>query len=301
VLSYQHAYHAGNAADCHKHLALVLLLRRLQQKVAPICYSDSHAGRGVYDLEGAEARKTNDAAGGILRLAAGSGTPDSSAAAASAAVAAPAASAAHPPPAVRDFIDLVHSHNKQGKLRYYPGSAVLAQALLREQDRAILLELHPQEHDALEIAIGRDRRVSIHARDCFEGLPALLPPPIRRGLVLIDPSYEVKDDYEGSVRLLGRALQRFGTGVYLLWYPLLPDARESRLLRELEILNPPKTLISEFRFSNAAAVGLQGSGLAIVNTPWQFDQALAAAMEHVAGALVAGGEGGHELSWLTPE
>jgi 23S rRNA (adenine2030-N6)-methyltransferase len=278
VLSYQHAYHAGNAADCHKHLALVLLLRRLQQKETPLCFVDSHAGRGLYDLASAEARKTNDAAGGIRRLAE---APD-------------------PPAPVRDYLDLVRAHNGPDELRYYPGSAVLAQQLLRDDDRAILLELHPQEFHALRVAIGRDPRVYVHERDCQEGLSALLPPkaPIRRGLVLIDPSYEVKEEYETSVTLLGRALERFGTGVFLLWYPLLAEERHLRLKRLLEELGPPKTLISEYRFSDKL-VGLQGSGLAIVNAPWQIDEALGRAMGYVAAALDAGGKSRHELRWLT--
>ncbi len=278
MLSYQHAYHAGNAADCHKHLALVLLLKRLQQKATPLCYVDSHAGRGLYDLESAEAKKTGDAAGGILRLAE---APD-------------------PPAVVRDYLELVRAHNGPDELRYYPGSAVLAQQLLRDDDRAILLELHPQELDALKVTIGRDPRVSVHERDCLEGLPALLPPraPIRRGLVLIDPSYEVKDEYETVVSLLGRALERFATGVFLLWYPLLAEERHLRLLRLLGELRPPKTLISEYRFSDRL-VGLQGSGLAVVNAPWQVDEALGRAMQYVAASLDASRKGRHEQRWLT--
>lgn len=278
MLSYQHAYHAGNAADCHKHLALVLLLKRLQQKATPICYVDSHAGRGVYDLASAEAKKTNDAAGGILRLAAADDPPDT----------------------VRDYLDLVRSNNAVGELRYYPGSAALAQQLLRDDDRAILLELHPQELRALKTSIGRDRRISVHERDCQEGLSALLPPPapIRRGLVLIDPSYEVRDEYETTVSLVDRVLERFATGVTLLWYPLLAEERHLRLLRLLEDLAPPKTLISEYRFGDKA-IGLQGSGLAIVNAPWQVDEALGRAMQYVVAALEDGRKGRHEQRWLT--
>jgi 23S rRNA (adenine2030-N6)-methyltransferase len=278
VLSYQHAYHAGSAADCHKHLALVMLLGKLQEKATPLCYFDSHAGRGLYDLESAEAKKTNDAAGGILRLAV----------------------ADDPPEPVRAYLDLVRAHNGPAELRYYPGSAVLAQQLLRDDDRAILFELHPQELQALKLAIGRDHRVGVHERDSQEGLPALLPPraPIRRGLVLIDPSYEVKDEYESSVRLLGLALERFGTGVYLLWYPLLAEERHLRLLRLLEELAPPKTLISEYRFGEKL-VGLQGSGLAVVNAPWQFEETFGRAMGYVAAALDAGSNGRHQQRWLT--
>jgi 23S rRNA (adenine2030-N6)-methyltransferase len=268
MLSYQHAYHAGNAADVHKHLALVMLLRRLQRKSTPIAVVDSHAGRGVYDLASAEARKTAEAANGILRVAT---LPDR-------------------PAALDDYLALVGRFNPGGGIRHYPGSAALAQALLREQDRAIFLELHPQEVRSLKIAVGRDRRVAIHERDAYEGLPALLPPPVRRGLVVVDPSYEVRTEFDDIGRLLGTALDRWANGIYLVWYPLLPDERHRSLLRRLAALAPPRTLIDEYRFSKAA-VGLNGSGLAIVNAPWQFDSEFATAMRPLGGS--------REQHWLS--
>ena len=279
MLSYQHAYHAGNAADVHKHLALVMLLGRLRQKEAPFCFVDSHAGRGIYDLKSAEAEKTGEAAQGIQKLL----------------------GAQKAPAPVREYLDLVaatfdpraRAEPSGGArrqdlsatgLRWYPGSAALARALLREQDRAILLELHPQEQVALRTTLGRDRRIAIHDRDCFEGLPALLPPPIRRGLALIDPSYEEKDEYLRIAALLSQALPRWPNGIFLLWYPLLADERHRALERALAELALPKTVVSEFRFSTTA-VGLQGSALVIVNAPWQFADEFAAAMDPVCSAL----------------
>jgi 23S rRNA (adenine2030-N6)-methyltransferase len=258
MLSYQHAYHAGNAADVHKHLALVMLLGRLRQKEKPFCVIDTHAGRGIYDLASPQAQKTREADSGVLCLS------DTDAA----------------PEPVRDYLALVAACNRDGQRRFYPGSAAIAQAMLRADDRAILLELHPQESAALKRNVASDPRISVHARDCYEGLPALLPPVIRRGLVLIDPSYEDKNEYEDIVGLLGRALDRWATGIYVLWYPLLPEARDRVLRRRLERLALPRTLISEYRFS-VSATGLQGSGLVVVNAPWQFDAELAAAMQFV--------------------
>lgn len=277
MLSYQHAFHAGNAADVHKHIALVSLLRRLQRKEAPFCYVDSHAGRGVYDLEGEEARKTGEAGSGIQRLVAQLDC----------------AGFGEPPVPVRDYVDLVMQINQADSLRFYPGSAAFARALLREQDRAILLELHPQELRQLRRSMRGDRRVAIHARDCYEGLPGLLPPPIRRGLVLIDPSYEVREEYENVIRLLGKSIARWPQGVFAVWYPLLPDRRQQSFLRRLDKLGTPDTLISEFRFRESP-VGLIGSGLAIVNAPWQFDDNLASAMRFVARALGAERAGCYE-------
>ena len=166
--------------------------------------------------------------------------------------------------------------------------------MLRDDDRAILLELHPQEAALLRQFIRSDSRLSLHVRDCYEALPTLLPPPIRRGLVLIDPSYEIKGEYERIVQLLGRLLRRWSHGVYMLWYPILPEARHRLLLRQVETLAAPETLVSEYAFS-ASASGLQGSGLVIVNAPWQCDQELTAAMQHVIGVL---GFGTHSIRHL---
>lgn len=291
MLSYQHAYHAGSRADVHKHIALVLLLRRLQRKDASLCYVDSQAGRGVYDLESEAARKTREAEAGILRLAgydrvAGAPRHRDSA-------------AGDVPAGVRDYLDLVAAFNAPGSLRYYPGSLALARALLREHDRAALLELHPRELAALRKSVRGDGRVGVHARDCYEGLPALLPPAVRRGLVLLDPSYEVKSEFGDIANLLARALGRWAGGVYLLWYPLLPEARHELLLGRLAEMAPTRTLISEYRFS-AAPVGLLGSGLVIVNTPWQLDRSLADAMRYVAAVLDPDGAGRHEQRRLDP-
>lgn len=277
MLSYQHGYHAGNFADVHKHIALVLLLRCLQQKPAPLCYVDCHAGRGKYDLRGEQARKTREADAGILRLFSASGAPD----------------------AARDYLDLVGSFNRDAALRCYPGSAALAQALLREQDRAILLELHPQEHRALKQTIGKDRRIGVHARDCYEGLPALVPPAIRRGLVLLDPSYEIKSEFEDVVTLLDKALHRWSTAVYLLWYPLLAGARERGLLNALRKRAPPSMLNSEWRIE-AKSEGLRGSGLIVINTPWQFESPFGDALAFVQSVLQPPGPGDHRLRWLDP-
>jgi len=262
MLSYQHAYHAGNLADVHKHLALVMLLRRLMQKEKPFSFLDSHAGRGLYDLESEQARKTREAETGVLRLSLTNDAPD----------------------AVRVYLSIISGRNQQATIRFYPGSAAIAHAMLRNDDRAILLERHPQEAAALRQFISSDGRFSLHVRDCYEALPALLPPPIRRGLVLIDPSYELKGEYENIVRLLGQALRRWANGIYLLWYPLLPEARDRLLLRQIERLAAPKTLVSEYSFSPSRS-GLQGSGLVLVNSPWQFKEELATAMQHVIDVL----------------
>jgi len=270
MLSYQHIYHAGNLADLHKHLALVMLLRHLKQKQKPFTFIDTHAGRGLYDLDSEEAQKTGEAETGVRSVSLTDGAPD----------------------AVREYQALVAAANPDERIRFYPGSPAIARAMLRDQDRAILVERHPQEAAALRRFISSDARFGLHVRDCYEALPALVPPSIRRGVAIIDPSYEMKNEYEDIVRLLDRALRRWANGIYLLWYPRLQAARHHRLLRQVEKLAAPKTLVSEYSFS-ASADGLQGSGLVIVNAPWQFDQEIAAAMQYIIDTL---GFGSHSVT-----
>ena len=262
MLSYQHSYHAGNRADVHKHIALLLLLQQLQYKDAPLCYVDTHAGRGLYDLSGTEASKTGEADTGIRCLLGSDATPA----------------------AVTDYLQRISECNNGGALRFYPGSALLAQSVLRPQDRAILLELHPQEYSTLKRAIGKDRRIAMHLRDCYEGLPALLPPPIKRGIVLIDPSYELKTEYRTIVDLINKAVARWSNAVFLLWYPLLPEQRHNAMLQRLSSLRLNNCLRNEHQWRQPDK-GMHGSGLFIVNTPWQFAEHFESAMQFVSGKL----------------
>lgn len=277
MLSYQHLYHAGNFADVHKHVALVRLLRALQAKPAPLCYVDAHAGSGLYDLSSAEACKTGEAEAGVGELWNADDLPE----------------------AVRDYVALLRDFNPGTGLRHYPGSPALAVALLRDDDRAVLMELHPREHATVRDRFKGDRRIAIHMRDSYEGLPALLPPPIKRGLVLLDPSYEIKSEYDDIVELLRKAHRRWENAVYLLWYPLLPEGRHRHLLKQLQSGRVRKILNSELRFSPRER-GMHGSGLVIVNPPWQLDEELAQAGEYLAQRL-AGGDGEHVIDWLVGE
>lgn len=277
MLSYQHLYHAGNFADVHKHIALVCVLRALQTKPAPLCYVDAHAGAGLYDLTSPAARKTAEADTGICRLWQ---TGDL-------------------PPTVDDYVTLLREFNSGPELRSYPGSPALAGALLRNDDRAILMELHPQELAALRNYFRNDRRIAIHARDSYEGLPALLPPLIKRGLVLLDPSYEVKAEYNDIIDLLQKAHRRWPNAVYLLWYPLLPEGRHRHLLQRLQTGGIRKILNAELCFP-VRERGMYGSGLVIVNPPWQVDNELAQAGRFLTQRLAAG-DGEHQIEWLVGE
>ena len=256
MLSYQHAYHAGGPADVHKHIVLAELLARLTAKPRGLSYVETHAGRGLYDLAGPETARTGEAAAGIARLTPDPATPFGRALAATRAAAGPTA---------------------------YPGSPRLARALLRPQDRLTLMELHPAEHAAL-VASMRGDGVAIHRRDGFEGVLALAPFQPRRGLVLVDPSYEVKSDYEATAAFVRRLVARWPEAAVLVWYPLLPAGRHADLRDGLRAL---PAAFDEAAFADPPPRGMTGSGLALVNAPHGGEAAFAAARAQGRGVLAA--------------
>lgn len=253
MLSYQHAYHAGGPADLHKHIAFAELLHALTRKPRGISVLETHAGRGLYDLAAPEAAKTGEAAAGIARLA-----PDPATAFGRALM---AVRATHGPAA-------------------YPGSPLIAAALLRPQDRLTLMDLHPQEHAALRRALPSG--ASIHRRDGYEGVLALVPPTPRRGLVLVDPSYEVKSEYAAAAAFVLKLVSRWPEAAVLVWYPLLPEARHRALLDGLRPLAPK---VDEVAFTPAPARGMAGSGLALVNGPHGAERAFRAVHAEAATVL----------------
>lgn len=278
MLSYLHGFHAGNFADVHKHVALNLLLGQLLGKEAPLAYLDTHAGRGLYDLQAPDALKTAESALGIARLW-----------------------DAELPAVLASYVAEVRRCNPEGGLRYYPGSPAIARAMLRAQDRLILCELHPTEFAALKSAMRGDRRVAVHQRDGFEGLRALTPPAEKRGLALIDPSYEIKGDYTTVAQALLQTRRRWSAGVFLLWYPILREARHEALLGTVVNSEQRKVLRCEFRLPPAKdRTGMQGSGLLVANPPWQFDETMRQAGEALS-ALFAQSAGEHRCEWLIPE
>jgi len=265
MLSYRHAFHAGNHADVLKHSTQVLILEYLKKKDKPFWYIDTHAGAGVYSLASAEAQKNAEFAGGIERLWHDAARPAELAA----------------------YFDAIAAFNPDGRLRNYPGSPGFAAQLLREQDRLRLFELHPQDHAALSAYLARDRRVLISASDGFNGLKALLPPPPRRALVLIDPPYELKEDYQRVVAALSDAQRRFANGIYLLWYPLLSRAEAQRLPEDLLALGLP-ALRAELQVGEPVGeFGMYGSGVFVINPPWMLADQLGQCLPAVCAALGA--------------
>ncbi len=247
MLSYQHGYHAGNYADVLKHVTLTRLLNYLTQKEKPLFYLETHAGRGIYDLKDKQALKTGEASQGIELLW----------------------KARKQLPAVfSPLLDSIRQVNDKDGLRNYPGSPLLAIHALRQQDRLFCCELHPREFDHLSQLSDQNKRVFYSNTDGLEQLAAQLPPVERRGLIFIDPTYEIKTDYRTIPALLKTAYQRFSTGVYCLWYPIVDNKLHQQLLRGMEAIGAEHHLRVEFYLTKAATAGMTGCGLWIINPPY---------------------------------
>ena len=265
MLSYRHAFHAGNHADVLKHAVQALIIESLKKKEKPFIVLDTHAGGGLYDLRGDWSQKKAEYADGIKRLW------DERAQWS----------------AMAPYLGVIEEMNSDGQLHYYPGSPELSRRLTREQDKLALMELHNNEVDDLRANMGYDPRVAVHHRDGFEGLVALLPPTPRRGLVLIDPPYEDKKDYQRVVSSLQDALKRFANGVYAVWYPCLQrfDARD--LPEQLKQLPVKSWLRAELHVQSPASdgFGMHGSGMFILNPPWTLAQQLADTLPYLVQHL----------------
>lgn len=256
MLSYQHAYHAGNFADVLKHVTLVLIADYMVQKDKPLFYLETHAGRGMYDLSHAMAQKTGEYQQGIAPLLA---KKDKS-------------------PAVLDsYINRILQLNLD-KLTQYPGSPALAIAHLRAIDRLFFCELHPQEFQHLKKLPAQGRRVHSECIDGISMLHALLPPAEKRGLILIDPSYEIKEEYKSIPKAIAKAYERFSQGVYMLWYPLVNPYHTAQLHAEMKKINAKNTLVVEWYPGIDGLTGMTGTGLWIINPPFILKDALSSAL-----------------------
>lgn len=268
MLSYLHGYHAGNHADVLKHTVLVALLARLVAKDKPLRFIDTHAGAGGYDLRSAAARKNREYEQGIGRLFEVSDAP----------------------PAVARWLALARRYNGGSALRRYPGSPWFAREALRPIDDAFLYELHPAEHRALKRACDGDRRVKVLREDGLAGCVGLVPPPSKRALLFVDPSYELEDEHRLVIDAVAKVHQRFATGVIAIWYPVIERRWVERYERGLRAAGVAPLAIYELCVARETRDrGLKGSGLFIVNPPWQLDQELREALPWLANKLAADG------------
>lgn len=244
MLSYLHAFHAGNPADVHKHGALARLIKQLTAKPRPLTYMETHAGRGFYDLASPEALKTGEAARGIGRIS--EFAPDD------------------------PYLGAVAAARAKAGPNAYPGSPWIARYLLPMTDTVHLMERHPAEFEALKKAM-RGSGARVHHRDGYEGVLAISPPPARRGIVLIDPSYEVKTEYADVARFVPALHKKWPEATILVWYPILAEGRHEDMIQALRAAELPDTEIDEVRFSDAERKGgLLGSGLFLVNKPFEY-------------------------------
>jgi 23S rRNA (adenine2030-N6)-methyltransferase len=278
MLSYRHAFHAGNHADVLKHFVVVQLLRYLAQKDKPFWYIDTHAGAGCYSLDSGYALQNAEYESGIARLWRRADLP------------APLA----------EYVALVKRINPDGQLKLYPGSPLVAVEMLREQDRMRLFELHPTDSEILQQNFAvHGSKVLIQTADGFGALKALLPPPPRRGLVLIDPSYEDKQDYQRVVSALREGLKRFASGIYAVWYPHLLRAESRKLPDQLKRL-PVKSWLNvalDVHKPGEDGFGMYGSGMFIINPPWLFHGMLQRVMPYLVNVLGQDVEAGYVLEF----
>lgn len=274
MFSYRHAFHAGSHADILKHLTLVYLLDYLQEKPGALTIVDTHAGAGVYSLKDGFAAVSKEAESGIFRLL--QFIKDGN----------------NVPAGIQRFLGLIAAENKPDELEIYPGSPFILAHLLRPQDRLKLFELHPKEIDILRQNIGelkQAKQIDIYAENSFARLKGLLPPPSRRGLVLIDPSYEDKQDYRFLETAIEEALQRFVTGCYAIWYPTLARREAAALpdrLKKIAANHKRSWLHAQLRVENAPGERrLQASGMFIINPPWTLEKQLSEALPILTKAL----------------
>ena len=276
MLSYRHAFHAGNHADVLKHAVLLELLDYYNRKDKPWFYIDTHAGAGCYALDSEHATKTAESADGIGRLWAREDLP----------------------PMLAAYVEAVRQFNPHGRLLFYPGSPALAMTRARTQDRLRLFEMHPADEAALRQTFAAEaERVQVRRADGFDGLRGLLPPPSRRAVVLIDPPYEVKDDYRRVVDTVRDAMKRFPSGTYLVWYPMLARAEARQLPERLAALGADSWLDVRLavRGPSADGFGMFGSGLFVVNPPWVLPERLEAVMPWLVEHLGEDGGAGFDL------
>jgi 23S rRNA (adenine2030-N6)-methyltransferase len=281
-MNYRHAYHAGNFADVLKHTVLQALIESLQAKPAPFCYIDTHAGSGNYPLEGVEARKTGEHKDGIARL--------------------------HPAEKVPALLQrwragILSGEGNEGGLKFYPGSPLQVARLLRPNDSAQLCELHAEEAARLRHLLHRDPRMHVHQRDGYEALKALLPPKEKRGLVLVDPPYEAQEaEYRTIEQALKAALQRWPTGIYAVWYPIKLRSQVQPFLRGLRRIGARRVLRVELLVHpDDSPLRLNGSGMAILNAPWNLDDVLREPLRTLGELLTQDKPAQTRLDWILQE
>ena len=280
MLSYRHSFHAGNHADVLKHTVQSLIITALKEKEKPFLYLDTHAGAGRYLLSGEHAERTGEYLEGIARVWQQDDLPAE----------------------LEPYISCVKALNRGPALRYYPGSPLIARHLLREDDKLELTELHSSDFPLLRSEFQKDSRARLARADGYQQLKAKLPPPSRRGLILIDPPYEMKSDYQAVVKGIQEGYRRFGTGVFALWYPVVLRQQIKRMVHDLEATGIRRILQIELAVRpDSDRFGMTGSGMIVINPPWKLEQQMRDLLPWLHRVLVPAGTGHTSVNWIVPE
>ena len=280
MLSYRHLFHAGNFADVFKHALLARLLIALKSKGKPYFYLDTHAGTGRYDLSHEWAWKAREFENGIARLW---GRKDI-------------------PAALAPYMDIVLAENPKGRLRYYPGSPLIALKLRRGSDRLVFTELNRDDSAELQTVVGGARNTTVRLMDGYHALTAFLPPAEKRGLVLLDSSFDRPREFPRIVKALKDAHRRWATGVYAIWYPQMEAAPMRDFARSVQNSGIRKVLRLELTIGRASEQRyMRGCGMLVVNPPWKLDVEARPLLDWLAQALPAEGGGAAKVDWLVPE
>ena len=290
MLSYRHSYHAGNHGDVLKHICQMLLIDKLKRKEKGFCYFDTHSGAGVYQLNSEEALKTKESKHGIERLAEHSVQNK----------------------ALSDYLSFVNAYKE---FNQYPGSPEIAKSMLRPQDKLILMEWHNQEIQNLKSNLG-GKNIAIHHRDGYEGLLALTPPDMQRGMVLIDPSYEVASEYQKVVDTVITAYKKWNSAIYVIWYPLISDRKSASATFNSSISKKGKSetmieSLTHHSFKNLLKVelcvtsndagGMYGSGMLIINAPWKLDEKIKESLQELSPLMAQSDAASYSVDWLIEE
>lgn len=280
MLSYRHSFHAGNHADVLKHIVQTLIIESLKEKEKGFLYLDSHAGAGCYFLKGEHAEKTGEYLHGIAKLWQHNDLHE----------------------LFTPYIQAIKSCNSGDQLKYYPGSPLIAKYLLRPQDKIHLAELHPSDYPLLCHEFSQDKRATIVKADGYLQLKSQLPPLSRRGLILIDPSYELKTDYQSVVKAIQQGYKRFSTGIYALWYPVVLRQHVKKMIHALEESHIRRILQIELAIKpDNDQLGMTASGMIVINPPWKLETQMQQLLP-VLHSLLAPENTGHTLlRWITPE
>lgn len=280
MLSYRHIYHAGNHADILKHLVVSQICRHLIKKDAPFFYLDTHAGIGQYPLDSEQAQKNKEFQSGIARLLDEKNLPEP----------------------VEALLDIVKEMNPNKSLELYPGSPKIVDYYVRQKDKLHLCELHPNDYPILAALFPHKRRANVTKEDGFASVKAMLPPPQKRGFVLMDPPYEVKKDYQYVVKALQDGCQRFPQGTYAIWYPVLNRKQADDLLKAIKDTKIRNVLLLELCIRDSEKErGMAGSGMIVVNPPWTLEQEAKEFLPALSNILAEDNQADFQVSWITPE